>query len=124
MPRIESLTFREQQILEQIAEGKDNVNVAYALGITAATVSFTLTRIYRKLGVKNRTEAVISYCKFQRDEPGPVGTGYSIVPTHLLVSLADALQDKLDNRDMCLRLLDSVDHVINPDRKGPLNGQG
>jgi DNA-binding CsgD family transcriptional regulator len=54
----EFLTPREAQIAEQVAQGKSNRDVAAALYLTPKTVEFHLTRIYRKLGVRSRSELV------------------------------------------------------------------
>jgi DNA-binding NarL/FixJ family response regulator len=51
------LTRRETEILRLVAEGKSNPEVARTLWIQEQTVKFHLSNIYRKLGVKNRTEA-------------------------------------------------------------------
>jgi DNA-binding NarL/FixJ family response regulator len=55
--RIETLTARERQILEQVALGKENDQIALELGIASATVSKHLEHVYRKLAVPNRTAA-------------------------------------------------------------------
>jgi DNA-binding CsgD family transcriptional regulator len=52
------LTPREAQIAAEVAEGKSNREVAAALYLTPKTVEFHLTRVYRKLGVRSRTELV------------------------------------------------------------------
>ena len=51
------LTKREVPILELIAQGHSNRQVADSLSVTEQTVKFHLTNIYRKLGVTNRTGA-------------------------------------------------------------------
>ena len=51
------LTEREVAILTELAQGRSNDEIAKALWVTQQTVKFHLTNIYRKLGVKNRTEA-------------------------------------------------------------------
>jgi DNA-binding NarL/FixJ family response regulator len=51
------LTRREVQVLQLLAEGRSNAEIARALWITPQTVKFHLSNIYRKLGVANRTEA-------------------------------------------------------------------
>ena len=51
------LTERERSILGALAKGKSNDEIAKELWVTQQTVKFHLTNIYRKLGVKNRTEA-------------------------------------------------------------------
>jgi len=55
--RIETLTERERQVLEQVVVGKANQGVALELGIAPATVAKHLEHAYRKLGVQNRTAA-------------------------------------------------------------------
>jgi DNA-binding CsgD family transcriptional regulator len=54
----DQLTPREAQIAGQVAEGKSNREVADALYLTPKTVEFHLTRVYRKLGVRSRSELV------------------------------------------------------------------
>jgi two-component system, NarL family, response regulator LiaR len=51
------LTRREGEILQLVAEGRSNADVARLLWVTEQTVKFHLANVYRKLGVKNRTQA-------------------------------------------------------------------
>ena len=51
------LTPREVEILQLVAEGHSNAQLAGMLWVTEQTVKFHLSNIYRKLGVSNRTEA-------------------------------------------------------------------
>jgi NarL family two-component system response regulator LiaR len=53
----DGLTIRELAILKLVAEGLPNLEIASKLFVTEQTVKFHLTNIYRKLGVRNRTEA-------------------------------------------------------------------
>jgi NarL family two-component system response regulator YdfI len=57
-PLIESLTERETQVLQLLAQGLANKQIAAALGISDHTVKFHVASIYSKLGATNRTEAV------------------------------------------------------------------
>ena len=52
------LTKREHTILEALQTGRSNKQIAEKLFLAEQTVKFHLTKIYRKLDVKNRTEAV------------------------------------------------------------------
>jgi DNA-binding NarL/FixJ family response regulator len=52
------LTERERQVLEQLALGKTNKEIASELVITERTVKFHVSSILSKLGAGNRTEAV------------------------------------------------------------------
>jgi DNA-binding NarL/FixJ family response regulator len=51
------LTHREAEILGLAAQGMTNGRIARQLWITEQTVKFHLSNTYRKLGVRNRTEA-------------------------------------------------------------------
>ena len=57
--KINSLTAREREIAELIAEGLVNKDIARRLYITEKTVRNALTVIYSKLGVTNRLELAI-----------------------------------------------------------------
>ncbi len=52
------LTSREAEVLELLAKGWSNLQIAEALHITERTVRFHLTNIYDKLDVSSRTEAM------------------------------------------------------------------
>ena len=54
----ESLTPREIEVLELLAEGRSNKSIAQRLGISDQTVKFHVASILAKLGAANRTEAV------------------------------------------------------------------
>jgi len=54
------LSEREQHVLELVATGKSNKAIAAALEITEATVKGHMTNILGKLGVTDRTQAVIA----------------------------------------------------------------
>ncbi|MEX2240174.1 MAG: alpha/beta fold hydrolase [Burkholderiales bacterium] len=56
---IEGLTAREQEILERIAQGRDNAQIAAHLGLSEKTVRNNITRIFDKLGVENRAQAIV-----------------------------------------------------------------
>ena len=50
------LTEVERQIAELVAEGRSNAEVASALVVSRKTVEWNLSNVYRKLGVRSRTE--------------------------------------------------------------------
>jgi DNA-binding NarL/FixJ family response regulator len=54
----ESLTPREVQVLELLAEGLSNKAIAERLAISDQTVKFHVSSICGKLGAANRTDAV------------------------------------------------------------------
>ena len=52
------MTRRELEVLQLLAQGKPNKEIAEDLVITERTVKFHISAILRKLGAGNRTEAV------------------------------------------------------------------
>ena len=57
----DALSDREQDVLELIARGKTNQEIAAKLILSPNTVKYHLQNIYRKLQVSNRTEAARIY---------------------------------------------------------------
>jgi DNA-binding NarL/FixJ family response regulator len=55
---VETLTPRESEVLELLAEGLPNKAIAARLGISDQTVKFHVASIGGKLGAANRTDAV------------------------------------------------------------------
>jgi DNA-binding NarL/FixJ family response regulator len=55
------LTKREAQILELLAQGLANKEIADRLGVSVETVHVHLRRVYDKLHVRSRTEALVKY---------------------------------------------------------------
>jgi DNA-binding NarL/FixJ family response regulator len=53
------LSKREQEVLDLIAEGKTNSDIASSLYISVRTVKFHVSSILNKLNVRNRTEAAL-----------------------------------------------------------------
>ena len=53
-----SLTPREKSVLEHLARGLANKQIAAQLGIAERTVKFHVSSVFTKLGAANRTEAV------------------------------------------------------------------
>ena len=53
------LTAREADVLERIARGLDNAQIAAHLGLAEKTVRNNITRIFDKLDVENRSQAIV-----------------------------------------------------------------
>jgi DNA-binding NarL/FixJ family response regulator len=53
------LSFREKQVISLISRAKLNKEIAYELHLSEGTIKEYLNRIFRKLGVKNRTELAV-----------------------------------------------------------------
>lgn len=58
-PGFDELTPRERQVLELVAQGLSNSEIAEQLHITAKTVRNYTTRIYSKLSVERRAQAIV-----------------------------------------------------------------
>lgn len=54
-----SLTVREQEVLQLLAEGLSNKEIARELGVQEVTVKLHVRTLSRKLGARNRTHAVM-----------------------------------------------------------------
>jgi DNA-binding NarL/FixJ family response regulator len=71
-----SLTTREVEVLQLIATGASNRDVAERLGVTEATIKSHVIHIFQKLGVDDRTAAVargVTSDLIRLEPPGPVG---------------------------------------------------
>ncbi|MEM9172168.1 MAG: LuxR C-terminal-related transcriptional regulator [Pseudomonadota bacterium] len=55
----EVLTNREREVMQELAQGYSNKQIARALDMTENTVKFHLKQLFLKLGVNNRSRAVI-----------------------------------------------------------------
>jgi DNA-binding CsgD family transcriptional regulator len=55
------LSPREEQVLERMARGMTNSEVAADLFVSTHAVKYHLASIYRKFGVSNRTHAAARY---------------------------------------------------------------
>ena len=65
-PALIALTFRQRQVLDCLAEGCSNKEIAARLNISAATVKLHVHNILRSLGLPNRTSAAIAARGFLR----------------------------------------------------------
>ena len=58
--RVEDLTPRELQILRLMARGRSNGEIAHELFLGLQTVKTHVSSLLRKLGARDRTQAVLS----------------------------------------------------------------
>jgi DNA-binding NarL/FixJ family response regulator len=59
--RLSRLTRRELAVLDLLAAGQTNAQIAERLSVQESTIKFHLQNIFQKLGVTNRTEAAQVY---------------------------------------------------------------
>jgi len=57
------LTKTERRIIAEVAAGRTNDEIAERLVMRPKTVEWNLTRIYRKLNVRSRTELAVKFVK-------------------------------------------------------------
>ncbi|MNS42067.1 Transcriptional regulatory protein DegU [compost metagenome] len=62
---IEALSPRESQILALVVAGHDNREIGEQLHISEKTVKNHLTRVFEKLKVKNRVQAIAACCQYR-----------------------------------------------------------
>ncbi|QGW89125.1 DNA-binding response regulator [Enterobacter asburiae] len=60
---LSSLSERQRDVLELLAAGESNKEIGRNLNISAATVKAHLEALFRRLGVKNRTQAAMYYTR-------------------------------------------------------------
>jgi DNA-binding NarL/FixJ family response regulator len=65
--RIQTLTPQQTRVLGMLAEGLLNMQIAYELNVSEATVKAHVSAILQKLGVDSRTQAVILLSKIGGD---------------------------------------------------------
>ena len=55
-----TLTNRQSQVLNLVAQGMSNKQIAYEMGVSEATVKLHINALLRSVGATNRTQAVIT----------------------------------------------------------------
>ena len=68
MARLATLTPQQVRVLMMLSEGLLNKQIAYALGVSEATVKAHVSAILQKLGVESRTQAVIAAARIEVDQ--------------------------------------------------------
>ena len=69
--RIRELTPQQFRVLQMLATGLLNKQIAFELGVAEATVKAHMSVILRKLGASNRTQAVLVAGRLAVDPPDP-----------------------------------------------------
>jgi DNA-binding NarL/FixJ family response regulator len=70
-PELESLTPRELEVFRHIACGRSNAEIAQLLYVSDETIKTHASRIFMKLGARDRTQAVILAYELGVVEPSP-----------------------------------------------------
>jgi DNA-binding NarL/FixJ family response regulator len=67
--QVEDLSPREHEILELLADGFPNKEIADRVGLTDGTVRWHLRHVYHKLHVRSRTEAALKFRSARQGSP-------------------------------------------------------
>lgn len=78
------LTPRQQEALDRVAQGKPNKQIAEELGISERAVKGLVTRLFGKLGVKNRAALIATVLREGADG------GLTVDPTRAFAQYQDA----------------------------------
>lgn len=70
-PGLAQLTERERQVFEHLAGGLSNADIARATFVSESTVKTHINRLFAKLGVRDRVQAVIFAYESGFVSPGP-----------------------------------------------------
>lgn len=79
------LTLRQQEVLDRVAQGKPNRQIAEELGISERAVKALVTRLFGKLGVQNRAGLIATVLR-----AGTRGGGLAAGPAGDLSQYLDA----------------------------------
>lgn len=69
------LTPRQQQVIDRVAEGKPNKQIATELGISERAVKALVTRLFQKLGVPNRASLIAAVLSASSAGDGRLSAG-------------------------------------------------
>ncbi len=95
MPQFPQLTNREQEVIQQLLEGKSNKLIASSLSVSIRTVEFHLKNIYAKFEVSSRVELILKL-------------GYSTVADKAEVA---ENRDRLNLRNWVTSLIEAVSRI-------------
>lgn len=70
LPPSGELTRKQRQVLDELAAGRSNREIAVRLNIAPDTVGSHMKEIFARLGAKNRTEAVVRYLQITGQHSG------------------------------------------------------
>ena len=103
MAQTNELSKREKEVVNFLMQGKSNKEIAKALSMAEGTVEFHLTKIYKKLGVISRAEAIIHLNQLgkslENTGSNDFGEATSKISKHYGESPVENFEISVDNRN-------------------------
>ncbi len=87
-PITPTLTAKELEILARLSSGSTNAHIARELRVSVHTVKTHAYNLFRKLGVRNRTQATAWANRYLEEPPDATGASPLDTPRHLVDSSA------------------------------------
>jgi DNA-binding CsgD family transcriptional regulator len=92
------LTFREKQIVDLVIQAKLNKEIAYELHLSEGTIKEYLHKVFRKLGVKSRTELAV-WALVSEDGPARREASATLESRSRLATCTELLGEKRGSDD-------------------------
>ena len=85
------LTFRDRRVLHNLAKGLSNRELASELGVSVRTIKYYVSRLFRKMGVHSRFQAILETKRMQLDLSDQIGE-HGLRPAERLLGTDDPLR--------------------------------
>jgi len=105
---LSSLTARQTEVVELVAKGFTNAEIAQLLKVSISTVKFHLRAVFAVLGASARTEAVSTYLAYKGPDDEPRAASDRTAPPRIAVLSFDDWSARRTRDDFCGALVREV----------------